>query len=160
MIVFALSAGTAFADETYKFSNGVTFSYPSGFQLQETKQPPATITTIFNISDPTMSFVVSVVEGTDESAVTAIKGDLDEDGFKSSLPQGVELITLKKLTLDGHEGILSETATQQQGTYIFSRALVVVSGQDMISVGAAYMGEEKVDAGRKISEGIEKSLKF
>jgi len=157
-LVSVLCAGAAFADETYKFPNGVSFSYPSGYQMQETKQAPATTVTLFNASDPTMSFVVSLVEGAGGSA--AINTDLDEAAYKASLPQGVELVTYKKITVGGKDGVLNEYATEQQGVYVFSRAIALVSGQDLISVGAAYMSKDKVDAGRKVSEGIENSLKF
>jgi hypothetical protein len=152
-----LFAGAAFADE-YKFPNGVSFSYPSGYQTQETKQAPSTIITLFNASDPTMSFVAVLTEG--GASDPAVNLNFDETAYKAALPQGMELLTYKKITIGGKDAILVESAMDQNGAYVFSRSVAIISGQDLVSVGAAYMSKDKVDAGREVSEGIENSLKF
>jgi hypothetical protein len=158
VMFFTFIAGAASADETYKFSSGLSFSYPSGYQSQETIQTPITTVTLANASDPTMSFVISLAEGIATDAV--IDDNLDEAAYKASLPQGVELVNYKKISVNEKPAVLTEFTTEQQGVFIFSRAIMIISGKDIISVGSAYMAKDKIDAGRKISEGIENSLKF
>jgi hypothetical protein len=154
----ALFVGPASADETYKFPNGVSFSYPGGYQKQEVSQPPASTVTLMNMSDPTVNFTVSLIEG--GAAGQSIPDKLDEAAYKKSLPAGTELVAYKKISVGGKDALLVESATEQGGMYIFSRVVTVFSDKDVLNVAAAVMGKDKVDAGRKTAEAIEASIKF
>jgi hypothetical protein len=159
LLSMLLFLGAASADETYKFPNGVSFSYPRGYQKQEVNQPPMTTVTLMNASDTAVNFAVSLIKGGVASG-QSIPDDIDEPGFKSSLPKGTEVIAYKKITVGGKSALLAESAAEQQGMYIFSRVVTIISGEDVISVAATVMGKNKVDAGRKTAEAIEASLKF
>jgi hypothetical protein len=156
-LLVAFVAGAAAADE-YKFPNGVSFTYPSGYQASETKQPPSVAVTLMNPSDPMMTFVVSVTEGAGDGVIP--DGELNDEEIKKTMPEGTKLLAYKKITVGGNRAILVETSTENSGMTIFSRGVTVVSGNNVVSVAAAIMDNSKVDAGRKIADDIMNSVKF
>ena len=156
-MVFVFTAAAASADE-YKFPNGISFTYPSGYQATEMAQPPSTLVSLMNTSDPMVSFTVALTENAGTGVIP--EGDIDENEIKKSMPEGAELIICKKIKVAGKDAILTESKVDANGMSIFSRSLLIVSDSNLVSVGMAVMDSGKVDAARKVAEGIENSIKF
>jgi hypothetical protein len=159
LLISLFIAKSASADETHKFSNGVSFSYPSGYQKQEANQAPVSTVSFVSASDPAVTLMVSLIEG-GAAGNNTIPDTIDESVYKSSLPEGSELIAYKKITVGGKDALLIEVSTEQQGMHIFSRSVSIASGQDMLSVVGTSMDKNKIDAVRKTAESIEASIKF
>jgi hypothetical protein len=157
VMFFAFVMGTACAGE-HKFSNGITFTYPDGYQATETKSPAMTTVSLMNMSDPMVSFIVALSENANGSVIP--EGDVDEAEIKKSMPSGSELLTCKKTKVAGKDALLTETQTEANGVSVFSRSMIVVSGGNMISVTTAVMDKTKTEAARKTAESVENSLKF
>jgi hypothetical protein len=156
-MVFVFTAAAASADE-YKFPNGISFTYPSGYQMTEMKQPPTTLVSLMDMSDPTVSFTVAITDNAGAGVIP--EGDIDESEIKKSMPEGAELITCKKTKVAGKDAILTESKIDVNGVSVFSHSLLIVSDSNLVSVGMAVMDSGKVDAARKVAEGIENSIKF
>ena len=155
-LLVAILAGAAAADE-YKFPSGVSFTYPSGCQASETKQPPSVTVTLVNPSDPMVMFVVSLRDDADGAFPD---DEPSEEELKATMPEGTKLLAYKKIKIGGNDARLFESSMEENGASVFTRGVTIVSGKNAINVVAVIMDKSKVDDGYKIADDIMNSIKF
>ena len=105
-VVFSLTVGAESAEKTFRFSNGISFSYPSEYQAEESNVDGlGKVVGLTNMSDPyeyTMMFTVSFMENQEDLAeILKLQEQLKDNPYWQEIEEKFEEEVKKDPELKG-----------------------------------------------------------
>ena len=155
-------------ENTFSFPNGISFSYPSGFEISEMAldeigldEIAAHAVMLMSMSEGSM-FTGSLAGNTEGLAISDLYESqrLFEEYF---LPEELTHMApqLTKTTIAGMEALVGEIVLMTEHGGSFTRSVSIPSGDYLLVIYGVMFGDESaINEFRAIAEGIENSLTF